>query len=203
MLTPMFSLNFVREAWKRFADEFGAQHIGAGEPSGLNMLDKIVYQHQGVAITLDSTCTGRTAATRIYAPVAVAENFNFGISPEHFLTKFEKFFGRQDVEIGDPVFDEKLIVQTENPEKLKSFLSSQKIRELLLAVSARHSLLGVSWRVGETELEARGNGGWRFDDLPRTGNYLVIRQNGIIDNVEHLKLSFQLAIESLEHLRNL
>ena len=197
----------MREVWKRFADEFGAQHTGVGEPYGINMLDKVVYEHQGVTITLDSTRRGRKSVdTRIYAPVAVSENFNLNILPNNFLTKFEKFFGMQDIEIGDLIFDEKLIVQSENPEKLKLFLSNQKVRELLLAISSHHSLVdtlfGICLRVGETELAARGNRGWRFDDLPCKGNYMVIMQNGMIDNAELLKLSFQFAIESLEQLKN-
>ena len=201
----MFSLNHVREAWKRFAEEFGAQHIGVGEPYGLEILDKIVYEHHGVTITLDSIrTTPKTAGTRIYAPVTVSGNFNFDFSPENFLWKIEKkFFGAQDVEIGDQIFDEKLIVKTENPEKLKLFLSNKKIRELLLAIPSHHSLWGISFRVGETELEARGDGGWQFDNLPRKGNYLVIMQNGIVDNAEHLRLTFQSAVESLEQLKNL
>jgi hypothetical protein len=199
----MFSLNHVREAWKRFADEFGAQHVGVGEPYGLEILDKIVYEHQGVTVTLDSIrTTTKTAGTRIYAPVAVSENFNFYFPPENFLWKIEKrFFGAQDIEIGDRLFDEKLVVKTDNPEKLKSFLSNQKIRELLLAIPSHYSIWGVSLRVGEIELKARGNGEWQFDDLPRKGAYLVIMQNGIIDNAQHLKISFQLAVESLEQLK--
>jgi hypothetical protein len=201
----MFSLSYVREAWKRFAEEFGAEHTSVGEPYGLNMLDKVAYEHKGVNVTLDSIrTTTKTSGTRIYAPVAVSEKFNFDFSPENFLWKIEKkIFGAQDIEIGDQIFDEKLVVKTENQEKLKLFLSNQKIRELLLAIPSHQSVWGISMRIGETELQARGDGGWQFDDLPRKGNYLVIMQNGIIDNVEHLKLSFQLAIESLEQLRKL
>lgn len=56
--------------------------------------------------------------------------FRFAIHPQDFLYEIGKLFGVQDVTIGYPDFDEKVIVKTNDEEDVKSLFADKSIREL-------------------------------------------------------------------------
>ncbi|MGV3656557.1 MAG: hypothetical protein ACO1NX_01335, partial [Chitinophagaceae bacterium] len=68
------------------------------------------------------------ATTRFSAPVAATNDFAFTIHPEGFLSDFAKLFGLQDEVVGYPEFDKKVIIKTNNAEKVKQVFSDAATR---------------------------------------------------------------------------
>lgn len=61
--------------------------------------------------------------------------FRFAIHEQHFTDEIGKFFGMQDVEIGYEDFDEKLIIKTNNAEKVRQIFSDPSVRQTFLSLS--------------------------------------------------------------------
>ena len=76
------------------------------------------------------------ATTRFSAPVAVATDFAFTFHPEGFLSDFAKLFGLQDEVVGYPEFDEKVIIKTNDAEKVRAVFSDGAVRQTLSALSS-------------------------------------------------------------------
>jgi hypothetical protein len=56
--------------------------------------------------------------------------FRFAIHPQDFLYEIGKLFGIQDVTIGYPDFDKKVIVKTNDEEEVKHLFEDESLREL-------------------------------------------------------------------------
>lgn len=80
-------------------------------------------------------------ATSFIAPVPIqfttfssrineTKNFRFALHDEDFIDKVGKFFGMEDVKIGYPEFDKKIIVKTNDVEKTKAIFSDEEARKL-------------------------------------------------------------------------
>ena len=76
------------------------------------------------------------ATTRFSAQVTVKDDFAFTIHPEGFLADFAKLFGLQDEVVGYPEFDEKVIIKTNNKEKVKAVFADANTRQLLSTLDA-------------------------------------------------------------------
>ena len=74
------------------------------------------------------------ATTTLTAPVTATGDFEFAIHPQHITDGIGKFFGMQDVVIGYPDFDEKLIIRTNNAAKVKAVFAEDAIREQCLSL---------------------------------------------------------------------
>lgn len=70
------------------------------------------------------------ATTRFSAPVQIQNDFAFTIHPEGFLADFAKLFGLQDEVIGYPEFDKKVIIKTNNKEKVTSIFKDAGTRQV-------------------------------------------------------------------------
>ncbi|BAV07281.1 hypothetical protein SAMN05421788_10295 [Filimonas lacunae] len=55
--------------------------------------------------------------------------FRFAIHPQNFLYEIGKLFGIQDVTIGYPDFDKKVVVKTNDEEEVKALFADKSIRE--------------------------------------------------------------------------
>ena len=71
------------------------------------------------------------ATTRFSAPVAQQDDFAFTIHPEGFLADVGKLFGLQDEIIGYPEFDKKVIIKTNNKERVHALFSKESTRQIL------------------------------------------------------------------------
>jgi hypothetical protein len=67
--------------------------------------------------------------TRLTAGLANNNDFNFAIHHEGFIDTMGKFFGMEDIEIGYPEFDKKLIVKTNDAERVKTIFSDDDVRD--------------------------------------------------------------------------
>jgi len=69
--------------------------------------------------------------TRIRAPYITGDGFRFTICAKSALSGAAKWFGMQDIEVGDPGFDSQFVIQSNNVDKVRQLFSDAKIRELL------------------------------------------------------------------------
>lgn len=122
------------EIWKQIATEIGGEFIEGGFWDN----NVVVYKHSEWQIILD-TCTvtvstgattTATTYTRMRAPFINKDGLYFNISREGFFSSIGKFFGMQDIEIGDPFFDDQFVIKGNSLEKIKLLLADDRIREL-------------------------------------------------------------------------
>jgi hypothetical protein len=66
--------------------------------------------------------------TTFFAPLTKATNLHLNIHKEGFLDEAGKLFGMQDVVIGYPEFDKKVIIKTNDEAKVKQLFSSESVR---------------------------------------------------------------------------
>ncbi len=92
------------------------------------------------------------ATTRFSATVAAVSDFAFTIHPEGFLSDFAKLFGLQDEVVGYPEFDKKVIIKTNDAEKVKHVFSDAALRQTLTSLSSFNLQLGSKDEEGTKEL---------------------------------------------------
>jgi hypothetical protein len=66
--------------------------------------------------------------TTLSAAINANPLFRFAINKEHFIDEIGKFFGMEDIELGYPEFDRKLIVKTNDATKLHDVLADTTAR---------------------------------------------------------------------------
>jgi len=96
-------------------------------------------------------------------------------------------FGMQDVEIGEARFDTRYVIQSNDPDKVRSFLRDVRLRELIWA--HQHSVFEVK--------DDDGLFGKRF---PEGVDEMSLMANGLIKDVDQLRLWFELFARALERL---
>lgn len=75
------------------------------------------------------------AQTTFTTALPVGNTFRFAIVPEDFLNRIGKFFGMQDIKIGYPEFDDNVLVQTNDEQRLKSIFADESLREIFQNLS--------------------------------------------------------------------
>jgi hypothetical protein len=73
---------------------------------------------------------GGYAFTTLSAPLQQQIDFKFAIHKEGFFDEVGKFFGMQDIVIGYPEFDDKVIVKTNNENKTRKVFESAETRDV-------------------------------------------------------------------------
>lgn len=121
------------EIWGQLSREIGGTLVG-GAWSGM----KVQAQTGDWIVTLDTytQSTGKSSVTytRIRAPFINRDGLRLAIYRAGLFTDLGKFFfGVQDIEIGDPFFDETFVVQGNSEPKVRALFSNPRIRELLHA----------------------------------------------------------------------
>ncbi len=123
-----------------------AAKLGLVCESGRGPLSPVVVRgdYRGRALTLDtyyeSQGAGDDRSTQTYTRVAMPVNNPTGLrlelSKEGVLNKVGKRLGAQDIQIGDPELDQRLIIKGQPEEKVKHVLASAAVRQPLLSVSS-------------------------------------------------------------------
>jgi hypothetical protein len=173
--------------WRQLCQEIGAEFVKGGLWKG----DK-VHAHVGArTITLDtytvSTGQSQVTYTRMRAPYVNAEGFRFTIYRKSVFSGLGKLLGMQDIEIGDPEFDEAFIIQGNDEGRVQTLLSDTRVRELLKAQPT-------------IRLEVKDSEGWFGPKFPENVDELYFQVIGVIKEVERLKLLFDLFAAVLEQL---
>ena len=121
-----------REAWQKFCDETNAKYINNGFWKG----DRVELDFNNWTIVLDTYIvnTGKVMITytRIRAPFVNNKNFRFRVYRKGIFSDIAKFFGAQDIEIGDEEFDKLFMIKSTDEQTTRELLQRERIKELFL-----------------------------------------------------------------------
>ena len=175
------------EIWTQIATDIGGEFI----EGGFWGTDVLIYKHGEWQILLDtyvvSTGTSSHTVTRMRAPFVNKDDLYFKISREGFFSSIGKFFGMQDIEIGDPFFDKQFVIKGNNQEKIKLLLANSRIKELCQSQPRIH-------------LSIKDDEGWFGTDFPEGIDELYFECVGVIKETERLKALFGLFCLVLQRL---
>lgn len=175
------------EVWRQLSSEMGADFVDQGCWKGQK-----VQAHRGQwTVTLDTftVSTGKTHATftRMRAPYVNPDGFRFTIYRKSIFSGIGKFLGMQDIEIGDPRFDEAFIIKGTDETRLRMLFSSDRVKELLDAQP-------------EVYFQVRNDEGWFGPQFPEGVDELYFQVSGVVKDIDRLKALFDLFAEVLNQL---
>lgn len=84
-----------------------------------------------IDIDLGGGFEGGYAVTSFSSLLHINESFRFAIHREDFIDEIGKFFGMQDVEIGYEEFDKKMLIKTNDADKVRFIFSDLEVRKVL------------------------------------------------------------------------
>jgi hypothetical protein len=177
----------THEIWRQLCAEIGAQYVEGGFWKG----DKVQATHGPWTITLDTytVSDGKTSTTytRMRAPFVDPEGFRFTVYRRGVFSDIGKWFGMQDIEIGDEAFDQDFILKSNQEPKLRELLGSSKIRDLIAQQPQ------IYFAVKDDE-------GFLSSSFPGEVDELYFQVGGALKDVERLKLLYELFAETLDQL---
>jgi hypothetical protein len=163
------------EVWQQLSEEIGAEFLEGGFWKGSK-----VQAHVGPwTVTLDIYNDGENQSTRIRAPYVNPEGFRFTIYRKGFFSNLGKLLGMQDIEVGDPEFDEAFIIKGNDEGKVSGLFANPKIRQMILAQP-------------KIRLEVKDSEGWFGPKFPEGVDELHFQVLGVIKDLERLKTLFEL-----------
>ena len=119
------------EIWSQIAYDLGAEYNGGGFWDR----DYISYQHGEWEIILDTytQSTGKSSVTytRMRAPFVNRDGLYFKVYRSGFFSNMGKYFGMQDIEIGDEYFDKDFIIKGNDQFQIARLLAGDDIKALI------------------------------------------------------------------------
>lgn len=179
------------EVWRRLAEEIDADFIDGGFWKGSKVEAHVgpwtvtldTYTVSGGDPSTPSSCT----YTRMRAPYVNPEGFRFTIYRQGLLSGLGKLLGMQDIEVGDPEFDEAFIVQGTNESRVRELFAVPKLRALVLEQP-------------QIQLTVKESQGWFGPSYPEGVDELHFQVVGVIKEVDRLKALFDLFAAVLDRL---
>jgi len=176
------------EVWRQLSQEIGAEFVEGGFWTSTGSK---VQAHVGPwIVTLDigrSDEDGKSTVTRLRAPYVNPEGFRFTIYRKGFLSDLGKLLGMQDIEVGDPEFDEAFIVKGNDEPKVRALFAKPQIRQMIKAQP-------------EFRLDVKDSEGWFGPKFPDDVDELHFQVVGEIKDLERLKALFDLFAAVLDEL---
>jgi hypothetical protein len=176
-----------KEIWRQLSERVHGRFVEGGFCQG----DKVEVTHADWTVTLDTYAisTGKVTMvfTRMQAPFANPTKFRFTIYRGGFWAEVGKFFGMQDLEVGDPPFDDAFVVKGADEPRVKLLFANPRIRELLT-------------RQPEIHLTVESGRHWPRPKQPEGVDVLVFHVGGIIKDIDRLELLYDLFGETLDEL---
>jgi hypothetical protein len=175
------------EVWRQLSEETGAEFVEGGFWKGSK-----VQAHVGPwTVTLDihtvSSGESSTTYTRIRAPYVNPEGFRFTIYRKGFFSELGKFLGMQDIEVGDPEFDEAFIIKGNDEDRVRALFTEPKIRQMIQDQP-------------QIRLAVKDSEGWFGPRFPEDVDELHFQVVGVIKDVERLTSLFDLFAVVLDQL---
>jgi hypothetical protein len=175
------------EVWRRLSQEIGAEYVEGGFWSSAK-----VQAHVGPwSITLDMHAVhmqhSHVTYTRMRAPYINPEGFRFTIYRKWLFSDLGKLLGMQDIEVGEPEFDEAFIIKGNDEERVRDLFANAQIRQMIQDQP-------------EIRLEVKDSEGWFGPRFPEDVDELHFQVVGVIKDVERLKALFDLFAAVLDQL---
>ncbi len=145
--------------WTEAADRLGLQY----QPGKVFSRAALIGTLAGHPVRIDTVNRGSGNQQHIYTRFRVEyppKGIDLSLSREHALRKLTKLFGAQDVEIGDPTFDEAFVVKTSDPARMAALLTPA-VRDSLLRLLATYPQV----HVGDDHLSLERSGFIRNADV--------------------------------------
>lgn len=118
-----------REVWKEIAKQYnGDFKISKTRDSVIEIL-RMQIKHNNYVINISES---DTRPLKFEIEIKLQKEFNFTITPEDYLEKVYKFFGRQDVIIRNKILDDKYLIQSDKPDLLISVITDKDIQSRLI-----------------------------------------------------------------------
>ncbi|HZS04759.1 MAG TPA: DUF3137 domain-containing protein [Blastocatellia bacterium] len=174
--------------WQQLASEIGARFIPGGSQGG-----RVCAQVGGWEVTFDVHDTGGLhglTLTRLRAPYVNPDGFHFAVYRGNIFTRLGTYFGLQDVEIGDPDFDDAFVIKASDEAKARALFGDARIRHLIR-------------QQPDIRLEVRDDEGWFGDAFPDGVDELSCQIVGVVTDIERLRALYELFAETLDHLCHL
>jgi hypothetical protein len=175
------------EVWRQLCEQTGAEFVQGGFLKGSK-----VRAHVGPwTITLDThtESSGESAVTytRMRAPYVNPDGFRFTISRKGLFSDLGKLLGMQDIEVGDPEFDEAFIIKANEESRVQTLFADAELRALIQAEP-------------KIRLEVKDSEGWFGPKFPEDVDELHFQVIGVIKDVDRLKSLFDLFAAVLDRL---
>ena len=148
METKMIAANSEETVWKRITSDLSKDN----SPLEYHVL--IYHDVKKVQLDIDIDPGGGFESgfesTTLSAVIPHLRQFKFSIHHEDIVDMVGKLFGMQDVVIGYPEFDDKLIIKTNDVVKIKNIFSDEKMREIFQSLRG-FTLHTGSRNIGDTD----------------------------------------------------
>ena len=175
------------EIWNDFAGSLSEDAMGPASWQGNKQVAKV----GGWSVTLDTVAEHMDAAgvlrTRLRAPYVNKDGFRFAVSRETLFRELGKLLGMQDIETGDPVFDKRFVVKTNDEQKVKRLLAEPRLRELIE-------------RYPDIHLQVKDDDGWFGHEFPSGVDELYLETPGVVVDRAELRGLFELFAACLHQL---
>lgn len=175
------------EVWRELCTQIEGDYVDGGFWKG----SKVRVHYKQWTITLDtytvSTGKSHVTYTRMRAPYVNADNFRFTIYRKGLFTGLGTFLGMQDIECGDPWFDDEFVIKSGSPKKIADFFANLRVKELIR-------------KQPSISLSVKDDEGWFGEKFPDGVDELYFKTVGVIKDIERLKALFELFAEALNQL---
>lgn len=175
------------EIWGKMAADLGGSYQAGNWLSG----GVLRYRSGEWEITLDTytVSTGKSSATytRMRAPFVNKDGLYFKIYRAGIFSGLGKMLGMQDIEILDPSFNDRFIIQGNNEEKIKWLLDDPELKTLID-------------RQPQILLEVKDDEGWFKSTFPEGVDELYFVCYGVLRDEALLKGLFDLFSLTLRRL---
>jgi hypothetical protein len=175
------------EVWRQLSQETGAELVEGGFWKG----QKVQVQVKPWTITLDTytvnTQHTHVTYTRMRTPYINPEGFRFTIYRKGLFSDLGKLLGMQDIEVGDPEFDEAFIIKGNDESRVVNLFSNSNIRQMIQAQP-------------KIRLDVKDSEGWFGPKFPEDVDELHFQVVGVIKDLERLKALFDLFAAVLDQL---
>ncbi|AGA28192.1 hypothetical protein [Singulisphaera acidiphila] len=175
------------EVWRQLSHEIGAEFVEGRFWSG----NRVQAYIAPWTITLDthtvSTGHSHITYTRMRAPYVNPDGLRFTLYRKGLFSELGKLLGMQDIEVGDPDFDEAFIVKGTDEFKVRELFDDPQVRALALAQPTIH-------------LSVKDDEGWFGAKFPKGVDELHFQVVGILKDGPQLKALFDLFAAILDRL---
>ena len=175
------------EVWRQLSAAIDGRFV----EGGFFKSDKVEAEHGQWTVTLDTytVSTGKATIifTRMRAPYVNPDGFRFTIYRKSLFSEIAKWFGMQDIVVGNPLFDEAFIIKGNDERKVRALFDDPKLRALIAAQPEIH-------------FEVKDDERWFGKKFPEGVDELYFQTTGVIKNVERLRQLFLLFAETLDQL---